>query len=63
MQHFASTSGDGGPGDWWTTQGGDTGGNFWRWVNVAGFMALYALELYLGKEDIDGGLTGHWKAD
>ena len=63
MQHFASTSGDGGAGDWWTTQGGDTGGNFWRWINVAGFMGLYALELCLGKEDIDGGLTGHWKAD
>ncbi|KAL8797340.1 MAG: hypothetical protein Q9195_000494 [Heterodermia aff. obscurata] len=63
MQHFASTSGDGGAGDWWTTQGGDTGGNLWRWVNVAAFMAMYALELKLGKEDIDGPLTGHWKAD
>lgn len=60
MQHFASTSGDSG---WWTSQGGDTGGNFWRWVNVAGTMALYAFELYLGKDDIDSGLTGHWKVD
>lgn len=63
MQHFASSGGDGGPADWWTSQGGDACGNFWRWINVAGFMAMYALELCLGKEDIDGGLTGHWKAD
>ncbi|MCJ1290475.1 hypothetical protein MMC34_002013 [Xylographa carneopallida] len=62
MQHFASTSGEGGGGEWWTSQGGDAGGNLWRWINVAGTMALYALELYLGKED-DGTLTGHWKAD
>ena len=63
MQHFASTGGEGVNGDWWTSQGGDAGGNHWRWINVAGTMAMYALELYLGKEDIDGGLTGHWKAD
>lgn len=63
MQHFASRSSDGGDGDWWKSQGGNEGGNLWRWVNVTGTMALYALELYLGKEDIDGGLTGHWKAD
>ena len=63
MQHFASTSGDGADGDWWTSQGGDAGGNLWRWINVAGTMGLYALELYLGKEDLDGGLTTHWKAD
>ncbi|KAI9753241.1 MAG: RuvB ATP-dependent DNA helicase pontin [Chaenotheca gracillima] len=63
MQHFASTSADGQGAEWWTTQGGDTGGNVWRWINVGGTMALYALELYLGKEDYDGGLTEHWKAD
>lgn len=63
MQHFASTSLEGTDGEWWTRQGGDAGGNVWRWINVGGTMALYALELYLGKEDIDGGLTGHWKAD
>ena len=62
MQYFASTSGENG-GDWWTSQGGDVGGNLWRWINVAGTMALYALELYLGKEDLDGGLTSHWKSD
>jgi hypothetical protein len=63
MQHFATTNGDGVQGEWWTSQGGDVGGNFWRWINVAGTMALYALELYLGKEDMDGGVTGHWKSD
>ncbi|KAI9788817.1 MAG: hypothetical protein M1835_002041 [Candelina submexicana] len=63
MQHFASTSLEGTDGEWWTSQGGDAGGNVWRWINVGGTMALYTLELYLGKEDIDGGLTGHWKAD
>ena len=63
MQHFASTSGEGNNSEWWTSQGGDAGGNLWRWINVAGTMALYAFELYLGKEDVDGGLTGHWKAD
>ena len=63
MQHFASNSGDGGHADWWTSQGGDGGGTLWRWINVSGTMALYALELCLVKEDLDGGLTGHWKAD
>lgn len=65
MQHFASTSNNGGAtaSEWWTSQGGDTGGNVWRWVNVGGTMALYALELYLGEDDPDGGVTGHWKAD
>lgn len=62
MQHFASTS-ENGESDWWTSQGGDTGGNIWRWINVAGTMVMYAVELYLGKEDLDGGLTTHWKAD
>ncbi|KAI9815005.1 MAG: hypothetical protein M1827_002848 [Pycnora praestabilis] len=63
MQHFASTSGGGGDGEWWTSQGGDVGGTIWRWINVGGTIALYAVELYLGKDDMDGGLTGHWKAD
>ena len=66
MQHFASTNGEG--VDWWTVQGGDgdvaMGGNLWRWVNIAGTMGLYALELYLGnKDDLDGGVVGHWKTD
>lgn len=61
MQHFANASGDG-PGEWWTSQGGDAGGNLWRWINLACTMGLYALELYLGKED-DSNLTSHWKTD
>lgn len=63
MQHFSTTSGEGSGPEWWTMQGGDAGGNIWRWINVAATMALYALELYLGKEDMDGSLTGHWKTD
>ncbi|KAL8770295.1 MAG: hypothetical protein Q9209_003931 [Squamulea sp. 1 TL-2023] len=62
MQHFASTS-NGDNGDWWVSQGGDVGNNLWRWINVAGTMALYALELKLSKEDLDSGVTGHWKSD
>ncbi|KAL1967520.1 hypothetical protein VTN77DRAFT_3035 [Rasamsonia byssochlamydoides] len=61
MQHFASTSQA--PGEWWKNQG-DGGGNLWRWVNLACTMALYAVELWLGKQDdIDAGLAGHWKTD
>lgn len=63
MQHFSTTSGEGNGAEWWTLQGGDAGGNIWRWINVAATMALYALELYLGKEDYDGSLTEHWKTD
>lgn len=60
MQHFSTTSGE---ANGWAIQGGNTGGNIWRWINVAATMALYALELYLGKEDDDASLTGHWKTD
>ena len=62
MQHFSSASADR-PGEWWTTQGGDAGGNIWRWANLAGTVALYAVELYLGKSDDDDSLTSHWKMD
>ncbi|KAF2149524.1 ICE2-domain-containing protein [Myriangium duriaei CBS 260.36] len=60
MQHFASNSTDH-PGEWWTNQGGDAGSNVWRWANLAGTMALYAVELYLGKDQDD--MTTHWKMD
>lgn len=65
MQHFSTTLGEVNGAAWWTMQGGNIGGNIWRWINVAATMALYALELYLGAEDIDGSgsLTGHWKID
>lgn len=63
MQHFASASADH-PGEWWTSQGGEGGGNISRWANLAGTMALYAVELYLGKgHGYEDGLTSHWKLD
>ncbi|CAL3967267.1 hypothetical protein PZA11_003619 [Diplocarpon coronariae] len=62
MQHFSTTSAEGNQAEWWMMQGGDSGGNIWRWINVAATMALYSLELYLGKEDVDD-LTSHWKTD
>lgn len=57
LQHFsvAATDGD---GIGWTLRGGDAGGNSWRWINIAATMALYAVELYLGKDEVD-----HWKTD
>ncbi|KAK8139555.1 hypothetical protein PG984_000678 [Apiospora sp. TS-2023a] len=58
LQHF-STNGDEG----WTLKDGDSGGNVWRWVNVSTTMALYAIELYLGHDDDDGGVVSHWKSD
>ncbi|KAK5127648.1 hypothetical protein LTR85_006989 [Meristemomyces frigidus] len=61
MQHFASASGDH-PGEWWTSQGGEGGGNISRWINLGATMALYSVELYLGKGH-DDGLTSHWKLD
>jgi hypothetical protein len=63
MQHFKSTSGLSQDIEWRTTFGDYAGGNIWQWINVVGTMALYALELYLGKDEMDGGLTGHWKSD
>lgn len=63
MQHFASAAADH-PGEWWTSQGGEGGGNVSRWANLGGVMALYAVELWLGKGDAYGdGLGGHWKLD
>ena len=67
MQHFAANSpgaaGGVAAGQWWLSQG-DVGSNFWRWINLACTMALYAFELWIGQEDdIDSGLTGHWKTD
>ncbi|PGH19112.1 hypothetical protein AJ80_04190 [Polytolypa hystricis UAMH7299] len=64
MQHFASTSqAMSGSGEFWSSQSGG-GGNFWRWINLGCTMALYAVELWLGKQDdIDAGLAGHWKTE
>ncbi|KAI7778108.1 hypothetical protein SLS64_006213 [Diaporthe eres] len=57
LQHFsvAATDGD---GIGWTLRGGDAGGNLCQWMNVAATMGLYAIELYLGKDEVD-----HWKID
>jgi len=62
MQHFSSISGNGNHGNWWLIQGGDTGGNLSRWLNLAATMGFYAIELYIGRED-DAALTSHWKSD
>lgn len=60
LQHFsvATDGGVDGDGIGWTLRGGDAGGNVWRWTNVAATMALYAVELYLSKDEVD-----HWKTD
>lgn len=60
LQHFSVSTDTNidGDGIGWTLRGGDAGGNAWRWTNVAATMALYAVELYLGKDEVD-----HWKTD
>lgn len=60
LQHF--TVSNDGDDLGWTLRGGDSGGNMWRWINVAATMGLYSVELYLGG-DGDAGLGGHWKTD
>ncbi|KAI0472575.1 ICE2-domain-containing protein [Xylariaceae sp. FL0804] len=60
LQHFSTSSQS---DEGWTLRDGDAGGNTWRWVNVAATMSLYALELYLGHDDADGGVASHWKTD
>ncbi|KAH8693076.1 ICE2-domain-containing protein [Talaromyces proteolyticus] len=63
MQHFAVNSQTEVGGQWWLSHG-DVGSNFWRWINLACTMALYAFELWIGKEDeIGTSVTGHWKMD
>ncbi|KAI1816353.1 ICE2-domain-containing protein [Poronia punctata] len=58
LQHFSASDNEG-----WTLREGDAGGNTWRWINIAATMGLYAIELYLGSEDVDGGMASHWKTD
>ncbi|KAI0904427.1 ICE2-domain-containing protein [Ustulina deusta] len=58
LQHFSATDNEG-----WTLRDGDAGGNTWRWINIAATMGLYAIELYLGSENSDGGMVSHWKTD
>ncbi|KAI1344931.1 ICE2-domain-containing protein [Xylariaceae sp. FL0016] len=59
LQHFSTSDSEEG----WTLRDGDAGGNTWRWVNIAATMGLYAIELYLGHDDTDGGMVSHWKSD
>lgn len=68
MQHFATTMGGYAPGltetigAWWSGDGQPgVNGNLWKWVNLVGTMTLYAIELWLGKEDDING--EHWKVD
>jgi len=63
MQHFSTNGGNGSAPDWWTSQGGSGGGNLWRWFNLAFTMTVYAIELYLGRDETDSTLTSHWKSD
>lgn len=68
MQHFSNTLGPdannvGGIASWFngSSQPSVVDGNLWKWINLAGTMGLYAVELWLGNDDdIDG---GHWKVD
>lgn len=68
MQHFATTMGGYTPGltetlsSWWSGNGQPgMDGNLWKWINLVGTMALYAIELWLGDEDNIG--SQHWKVD
>ena len=71
MQHFAASAANGGGigggldglgrRDVWVRSANAAGGSAWKWANIIGTMALYALELHLGKEDVD--VTEHWKTD
>lgn len=69
MQHFATTFGGYSPGitgtigAWWSGNGQEgMNGNLWKWVNLVGTMTLYAIELWLGRDD-DIDSDGHWKVD
>lgn len=62
MQHFASNGSDDMSADWWKSQGGNIGGNLWRWINLALTLGCYAIELWISRHD-EMGLTSHWKID
>ncbi|OAA59132.1 er membrane protein [Niveomyces insectorum RCEF 264] len=73
LQHFSgaateaapsSTLFGGDPDAGWALRAGEyAGGTLWRWTNVVGVMVLYAVEMYLGSDDLDGALTNHWKME
>lgn len=62
MQHFASNGSDGAGADWWRSQGGNLGGNLWRWINLALTLGCYTIELWISRHD-EIRLTSHWKTD
>jgi hypothetical protein len=59
MQHFSNVNGSG-AGEWWVSRGGDAGGTVYRWGNVVFVQLVYAVELYLSREDV---IVPHWKVD
>ncbi|CAK7197642.1 hypothetical protein SEUCBS139899_000290 [Sporothrix eucalyptigena] len=65
LQHFTVASNTVGHDAGWSLlrAGEITGGTTMRWVNVVGVMVLYAFEMYLGNDDMDGGVTNHWKME
>ncbi|KJR82890.1 ICE2 family protein [Sporothrix schenckii 1099-18] len=65
LQHFTVASNAAGHDAGWSLlrAGEIAGGTTTRWVNVVGVMVLYAVEMYLGSDDMDGGLTNHWKME
>ncbi|CAK7270481.1 hypothetical protein SEPCBS119000_004113 [Sporothrix epigloea] len=64
LQHFTVTSNTAGHDAGWSLlrAGEIAGGTTVRWVNVVGVMVLYAIEMYLGSDEMDG-VTQHWKME
>ncbi|CAD6500688.1 BgTH12-06396 [Blumeria graminis f. sp. triticale] len=63
MQHFSTAPSGNHETGWLTKHDSNSRTIIWRWINLTGTMALYVVELYLGQEDLDDFLTGHWKTD
>ncbi|KIV99258.1 uncharacterized protein PV09_09029 [Verruconis gallopava] len=65
MQHFTTVNGNGNmgaQGEWWFmgVGGGDAGGNLYRWLNVVFVQLIYAVELYMSRDEV---IVPHWKVD
>lgn len=61
MQHFSSVNGNApATGEWLVGGGEAAGGNVFRWLNIGFVMVIYAVELYMGREDV---IVPHWKVD
>jgi hypothetical protein len=60
MQHFSNLNGNGN-GEWLVVGGGgEAGGNVFRWANVVFVQVIYAVELYMSRDDV---IVPHWKVD